>query len=141
VNRLLLDTNVVSELTNDPQDPNVIAFISQQTDMWIASLVVHEISFGILLLSPGRRRDDSSLANARILTAFRDRILLLDRSAAVWAARFRVQARRLGQPLALADALIAGTAKANDLTVVTRNVRDFTGLDIEIINPWEHETS
>ena len=49
----------------------------------------------------------------------------------------RAQVRRNGGELKVADALIAGTAMGNDMTVVTRNVRDFDGLGVDIINPWE----
>ena len=48
----------------------------------------------------------------------------------------RVQAQRAGRVLHLADALIAGTAMAHDLAVATRNVGDFEGLDVPVINPW-----
>ena len=61
----------------------------------------------------------------------------LDAGAAVWAARFRAQARGRGRKLELGDALIAGTAKSRELTVATRNVRDFAGLDIDVVNPWD----
>ena len=137
VNRFLLDTNVVSELTRDEPNPKVSDFISKQQELWLASLVVYELEFGLQLLPPGRRRDQVSLANARVMAAFRDRILPLNRVGAEWAARFRVKARQQGRAIRLADALIAGTAMANDLTLVTRNVRDFEGLDIDIVNPWE----
>ena len=49
----------------------------------------------------------------------------------------RAQARRLGRVLHLADALIAGTAKAHDFAVVTRNAVDFEGLEVDVVNPWE----
>ena len=55
----------------------------------------------------------------------------------IWAASFRAQARRSGRTLDLGDALIAGIARANDFALATRNVRDFDGLDLEVINPWE----
>ena len=57
--------------------------------------------------------------------------------AAVWAARFRAQARGLGRTLDLGDALIAGTARSHELTIATRNVRDFAGLDVNVVNPWD----
>ena len=55
----------------------------------------------------------------------------------VSAGMYRAEARRDGRLLRLSDALIAGIAKANDLTIATRNVRDFDGLGIPIVNPWE----
>jgi len=54
------------------------------------------------------------------------------------AALFRVQAKHQGRVIHLADSLIAGAAKAHNLSVVTRN-EDFLGIDIEIITPWERE--
>lgn len=137
----LLDTNVVSELTVPAPHPNVTAFFAVQDDLWLASVVVYELEFGLHLVPPGRRHDRLSLANSRIMAAFGDRVLPLSRSAAEWAARFRADTRRQGRALKLADALIAGTAMANDLPVVTRDVRDFSGLGVEVINPWEYETT
>ena len=49
----------------------------------------------------------------------------------------RAKAKRSGRPLALGDALIAGTTLANGLTLVTRNVRGFEDLDIDLVNPWD----
>lgn len=141
MSRLLLDTNVVSELTREAPDPAVSAFISSQSDLWLASVVVYEMEHGLLLLPAGRRRDSVALANSRVLAAFRDRILPLDRTGAEWAARFRAQTRRRGHELSVNDAFIAGTAMANDLTVVTRDVSDFAGLDVKIINPWDQGAS
>lgn len=72
-----------------------------------------------------------------IVASYGNRILPLERDGAEWAALFRVQANRAGRLLRISDALIAGIARANDLTIATRNVRDFDGLDLEIVNPWE----
>ena len=72
-----------------------------------------------------------------ILDEFDGRILPIDRREAEWAAIFQAQVRKSGGRLKLGYALIAGTAMANDLTVVTRNVKDFDGLSVEIVNPWE----
>ena len=69
--------------------------------------------------------------------SYEDRILPVDRASAEWAARFRADAVRSGRPPDLTDILIAGTAKANDLAVATRNVADFEGLDVEVVNPWD----
>ena len=134
----LLDTNVISELTRPAPDANVTAFISTHGELWLNSIVVYELEYGLLLTPAGRRRRQMTAANARVMRAFEDRVLVLDRTGAEWAARFRANAERQGQALHLADSLIAGTAMANDLALVTRNVRDFEGLGVEIVNPWEH---
>ena len=53
----LLDTNVVSETTKDQPEPSVIDFLSRQTDLWLSSLVIHELEFGVQLAPQGRRRE------------------------------------------------------------------------------------
>ena len=133
----VLDTNVISETTRELPDARVVAFLTQSDDAWLPSVVVHELEFGLRLLAPGQRRDRLVAAHERILARYGGRILSLDRAGAEWAARFRADARMSGRVIDLGDALIAGTAKANDLAVATRNVRDFEALDVEVVNPWE----
>lgn len=134
----LLDTNVVSEMTRDRPAAPVTDFLDREPDVWLASLVVHELHFGLYRTPHGRRRNQLEADLADLIGSFANRILALDRPSAEWAARFRAAALGAGQPRSLADMLIAGTAKANDLAVATRNVRDFEGLDVEVLNPWEH---
>ena len=136
----LLDTNVVSELSNEVPNPAVISFLVEHDELWLSSVVVHELEYGLQLLPAGQRRDRLYTNHRGILTRYGDRILPLDRAGAEWAASFRAQARRSGRTLDLGDALIAGIARANDFALATRNIRDFDGLDLldlEVINPWE----
>ena len=74
---------------------------------------------------------------AAFVAKYEDRILPLDRMAAGWAARFRARVHRSGRVLDPGDALIAGTARAHDLSLATRNVRDFDRLHVKVTNPWE----
>ena len=133
----LLDTNVVSELTRDRPAPRLISFLSEQPDLWLSTLVLHELEYGLELLPPGARRDGLGTVLTAFIAEYDDRILPLDRIAAEWAARFRARAHRSGRVLDLGDALIAGTAKAHDLSLATRNVRDFDRVDVDVVNPWE----
>ena len=137
MNGFLLDTNVVSELTKDAPDSRVVAFLVAQDDLWLATVVLHELDFGLNLLPLGRRRDRISAALSAFVTEYEDCILPVDRPEAEQAAALRAQAHRSGRVLHLGDALIAGTAKAHNLAVATRNVADFEGLDVNVINPWE----
>ena len=68
---------------------------------------------------------------------YEDCPLTLDRIGAEWSARFRAQVHRSGQILDLGDALIAGTARAHNLTIATRNVSDFRYVAIDVPNPWD----
>ena len=133
-----LDTNVISEPTKDVRNPRVIAFLDEQTaQLWLPAVVVHELEYGIQLLPQGQRRNLLRGMVDGIVASYGNRILPLERDGAEWAALFRIQANRAGRLLRISDALIAGTAKANDLTIATRNVRDFEGLDVEVFKPWE----
>lgn len=100
-------------------------------------VVLHELEYGLLLLPMGRRRENLRATLTALVSRYENRILPLERNAAEVAAQFRAEARQSGRVLHLADSLIAGTAKVNNLSVATRNVADFDGLGIEILNPWE----
>ncbi|MCY3560670.1 MAG: type II toxin-antitoxin system VapC family toxin [bacterium] len=137
MSRFLLDTNVVSELTRDTPEPKVLAFLDRAPRPRLSAIVVHELQVGVQILPAGRRKDRLQAAVASLLNAFGDRILPVDRTAAEWAANIRADLIRSGRTPGLADMLIAGTAAVRNLAVVTRNVRDFEGLGIGVVNPWE----
>ena len=133
--RFLLDTNVISELTRNAPNSQVIKFLSEQNDLWLPSIVIHEIEYGLRLLPQGQRRDRLYAMQSSIVSLYDDRILPLDRASAEWSAQFRAEARRAGHTLDLGDALIAGIAKA--LTIATRNIADFQSVNVATFNPWE----
>lgn len=137
---ILLDTNVISELTRDEPDPRVTSFLGRYDELWVSSVVLHELEFGLRLLPRGRRREELQSAVAKYVAKFEDRILPLDRRAAEDAAELRARAQRSGRVLHMGDALIAGTAEAHDMALATRNTTDFDGLDVTVINPWDGET-
>lgn len=127
---------MVSELTRDDPSPHVIGFLADHDDLWLSSIVIHELEYGLRLLPAGRRRDRLTAMVSSVVSIYRDRILTLCTTGTEWSARFRAQERRSGRVLDLGDALIAGTARANGLAVATRNVGDFRFLAIEVFNPW-----
>ena len=106
-------------------------------ELWVSCIVVHELELGLRLLPPGRRREGLQAVVAKFVAEYADCILPLDRREAEAAAALRAHAQRSGRVLRLGDALIAGTAKAHDLALATRNVTDFDGLDVDVANPWE----
>ncbi len=137
MNGFLLDTNVVSELTRDDPSSHVIEFLADHYDLWLSSIVIHELEHGLRLLPAGRRQARLTAVVSSIVSIYEDLILALDRISAEWSARFRAQARRSGRTLDLGDALIAGTARANNLTFATRNVAHYRYVGIDVFNPWE----
>ena len=133
----LLDTNVISELTRDIPDPRVVDFLAERDDVWVSSILIHEVEYGVRLLPQGTRRSRLSTMQAAILSEYAHHVLPLDRAGAEWAAEFRANARRSGHTVDMGDALIAGIARANALTVATRNVADFRPFNVAVVNPWE----
>ena len=132
----LLDTNVVSETMRRVPDLQVVTFLAEHDDLWLSTIVLHELDYGVRLLEQGQRRNRLQADLAGFATEYEDRILPLDRAAAEWAAQFRAQSQHSGRTLELGDALMAGIAKANGLCVATRNVTDFHHIDIDVTNPW-----
>ena len=137
MNGFLLDTNVVSETMRSTPHKRVVAFLTGRDELWLSSILIHELEYGVQRLPRGQGRLALRSALRNVLADYRDRILDLNPGAAVWAARFRAQARGLGRTLDLGDALIAGTARSHELTIATRNVRDFADLDVNVVNPWD----
>ncbi len=133
----LLDTNVVSEISKQSPHPTVVSFLGVQDDLWLSVIVIEELELGVQLLPEGRRRDRLGDWISQLMADFGQRVLPIESREAKWAATFRARVHRDGRVLQLGDALIAGTAKANNLSVATRNVSDFGGLDVGIFNPWQ----
>lgn len=136
MSRFVLDTNVVSELNRPRPHAAVVAFLANGADLWLSVVVLHELEFGVQQLEPGRRRELYRQTLTDFVARYADRILPVGRTEAVQAASLRAHARRMGRVLHLGDALIAGTARAHDLAVATRNVRDFEELGVEVVDPW-----
>ena len=133
----LIDTNIISEVRKGGRcDPSVAAWWSRiaEDDLWLSSLVLGEIRKGVELA----RRHDSRKAKALegwladIVSSFGDRVLPVD--AAVVDQWGRMSAIR---SVPVIDALLAATAKVYGLTLVTRNVVDVAGLEVDVLNPFE----
>ena len=133
----LLDTNVVSEMLKPAPDAGVTEFLRTRHDsLWLSVVVLYELEYGVHLLPAGRRRFRLANRVAGIVANHEGRILPVTREAGQRAARLRARARRSGRPAQMADALIAGTAEAESLTVATRNTAHFVPFDVESIDPW-----
>ena len=134
---MLLDTNVVSEIMRVVPDERVVRWLDQQkpTALFLSAVTVDEINYGIELLSEGRRQARLAQAFARIVDAFADRLLPLDRQAAEASAGIRARRRMRGAPMSLADSQIAGIAKSNGHAVATLNAKDFENAEVVVVEP------
>lgn len=132
----LLDTNILSELGKPQPDPKVIQFVAQQEQAWLSIITMHELEYGLSLLPEGNRRSQLAETIQLLLNQYAAFVLPVQQEEAKQAARLRAAVKQQGRVLHLADALIAGTALAHDLPIATRNVKDFEGLGIELLNPF-----
>ena len=132
----LLDTNVVSELRRGSSaNPRVVEWFDAQSapELFLSVVTVGEIRQGIEQI---RSRDGRQAATLDrwlkgLVQFYEDRVIYVDGDVAeAWG---RIRARRSAPVI---DALIAATASVHDLTVVTRNARDFDSLDVKVLNPW-----
>lgn len=141
---LLLDTNVLSEALKPSPEPRVIDWLDLHfSDSAVSAVTLFELSAGIALLRRGRKRDTLESAVTRMIRRFGDRVYAFDAAAAEAAARLLATARASGLgvhqvPAKLADLQIAGTAAAYGLTLATRNTKDFEGLGLDLVDPWQH---
>lgn len=133
----LLDTNVFSEFTKHDPAASVVAFLADRKKFWTSVVVRGELGYGIHLLPQGRRQDTLKIQISFLMDLFEGRILPIGKEEMEAATFLRAKAKHSGHSLALNDALIAGTAMANNFALVTRNVRDFESLGVELVNPWD----
>ena len=137
----LIDTNVLSELMRENPSAQVLAwFASQTANLMQTSAITHaEILAGIALLPAGKRREAMARAASQIIEEdFFGRCIDFGGQATGPYALVRAQRQLAGRPIDTADAQIAAIALAADLTLVTRNTKDFEGIEaLKIINPWQ----
>jgi len=136
---IILDTNIVSEVTRPKPDLRVLSWFEQELpELYICGLVVMEQTFGAerFLNKTGSDR------YLRILTRtvevqFAGRVIEFAAGAPPLAGKLRARRESIGRPMSILDAMIAAICLANGATLATRNVRDFDGLDLKLVNPFE----
>lgn len=132
----LLDTNIIAELGRPKPQNNVVDFVASTPMAWLSTITIHELEYGIALIPEGTRKSAIQQVVAGLIDAYGDYILPIEQQEAQEAALLRAMMKQQGKVLHLADSLIAGTAKVHNLTVVTRNIKDFEGLGIQLKNPF-----
>lgn len=138
----LIDTNVLSEFSRKgAPDQRVKNWLKAAApgSLYVSILTLAEIRRGIELLPPSKRRDQlEHWLETELFESF-DPANVLPVTIAIgdrWAA-LSARAQEKGIQPAVIDGLVAATALEHDLAVVTRNVKDFAGLGVDIVNPWE----
>jgi predicted nucleic acid-binding protein len=136
----ILDTNVVSELMKPEPSTPVITWISSQAfnDLFTTSITEAEVLYGVERLPKGKRRDElMRQAEATFAEDYAGRVLPFDENAAREFARIVAERRVRGRPVSFADAQIAAIARSHSAALATRNINDFEGCGLRLVNPWE----
>ena len=136
---IVLDTNVISELMRAQPASQVVAWLDAQDaeSVWISSVSVLEIRYGIELVDDNARRLRLERAfDAMLRQDLSTRIVSFDVAAAEQTARLSALARRQGRTIELRDAMIAGIAAAQGALLATRNTRHFAECGVDLVDPW-----
>ena len=134
-----IDTNVASELMRPEPTPAVAAWIAERDtqEMYLTAVSEAELLYGAAIMPFGKRRHALEAAMTRWLDqGFRERILPFDSAAARAYAVIAADRRDAGRPIGGADCQIAAICRSRSAVLVTRNVRDFEGTGVDVINPW-----
>jgi hypothetical protein len=135
---IILDTNVISALMNDPPEIAVVAWLDRQArgSIWTTSITVFEIETGLGTMAAGKRQASLSQFFERILKSIDHRIAVFDEEAGRLAANLTAFRQKKGRVGELRDTMIAGIVIARHATLATRNVTHFADISAAVVNPW-----
>jgi toxin FitB len=135
---IILDTNVLSALMNDPPEAKVLAWMNEQSAsaIWTTSVSILEIQFGLEIMPSGRRRTLIIEQFERTLEEMGRRIAVFDEEAARVTADLMATRQKRGRVGELRDSMIAGIVLSHRASLATRNTSHFEDIVTTIINPW-----
>lgn len=137
--KYLLDTCLISELVKREPNPAVVSWLDEQDEqtLFLSVLILGELQKGVSKLPDGAKKDElQSWVTLDLVERFAGRILEIDLETALCWGRLQGEAERGGDRLPVMDALIAATAAAHGLVVVTRNEKDMERSGVRVCNPW-----
>jgi predicted nucleic acid-binding protein len=136
----ILDTNVLSALMHVAPDKNVVAWLVRQprASIWITSITVLEIRFGLQIMPGGKRRSALIQSFQELLDKIDHHVVPFDVAAAEEAADLVASRQRSGRPGDLRDTMIAGIVIAQHATLATRNTAHFEDIAVPLVDPWTH---
>ena len=137
--KYLLDTCLISELVKKEPNPAVVKWLDEQDEqsLFLTVLNLGELQKGISKLPVGERKDElQAWVALDLVERFTGRILEIDLETALLWGKLQGESEQAGEKLPVMDSLIAATATAHGLVVVTRNVKDLERCGVRIFNPW-----
>ena len=141
---IVLDTNVISELMRDRAHESVLAWLDEQAgnSLFVTAVSEAEIRYGLAVLPPGSRRCKLIEAAGRAFgELLRGRVLSFDSEAAEAYAAIAAERRGAGKAISQFDCQIAAIVRVRGAILATRNLRDFEGCGIGIVDPWSGRRS
>jgi predicted nucleic acid-binding protein len=136
--KYLLDTNIISEMRKPHCNPNVKSFIDQilWDDMYISAITLGELCYGMEKLPTGKKKHELAIwLYTKVPEWFNGRIINFDVEVMLEWGKL---CARAGRTLPVVDSIIAAAAITHHMILVTRNIKDFKGIEgINLINPWE----
>ena len=135
---ILLATNVISEAMKPAPERAVRDWLDAQTaeTLFLSSVTIAELSFGIAALPKGRRKDNLTAALEGLLALFAARILPFDTAVAQRYGELAAKARIAGRGFPTPDGYIAAIAATQGFVVATRDASAFAAAGLKVINPW-----
>jgi predicted nucleic acid-binding protein len=136
----LLDTNTVSELVSLKPNQRVLDWMEATDEnlLYLSVMTLGEIRQGVAALAQSKKRTMlETWLEVDLQSRFAGRVLPIDGAVADRWGWIMAQAQAKGLTLPVVDGLLAATALQHNLTVVTRNVSDFSVADLSVVNPWE----
>ena len=136
----ILDTNVLSALMHVAPDEKVVTWLDRQprASIWITSITVLEIRFGLEIMPGGKRRSALIQSFQELLDKIDNRVVPFDVAAALESGDLMASRQKKGRPGDLRDTMIAGIAIAQHATLATRNAAHFEDIAVPVINPWTY---
>ncbi|MBS3648677.1 type II toxin-antitoxin system VapC family toxin [Pseudaminobacter sp. 19-2017] len=136
---IVLDTNVVSDFFAPRPSRAVLGWLNAEAPerLFMTSIVLAELYFGAFLAVDTVRRQNLLARIGRVHQEFSGRVLSFSEGVAERYGMITARRRLAGRPIETKDAMIAAICLAYDATLATRNVRDFEGLDLKLVNPFE----
>ncbi|MFT4294307.1 MAG: type II toxin-antitoxin system VapC family toxin [Micropruina sp.] len=135
---IVLDTNVISAVIGDHAEPRIVTWLDAVPELiCLTSITAAELRLGAALLPAGRRRARLQEEIEAMLTEdFADAVLPFDEPASTAYAAVVAGRRSSGRPISVLDAQIAAICVSRGAALATRNVRDFDGTGVTVVDPW-----